>query len=141
MQQDAAGDEGFTLMELVVVVIVIGVLASVAIPVYIHQREKGHDAQARADLRNLAQHQELLLHRTGTYGTGAELDIPIGRVTISPGVDLRVVGYTGAEGFCLTSRHESSASTWSYDSLEGGALPKNAPCPTSYATADGTRIR
>ncbi len=46
-------DGGFTLVELLVVVIVIGILTGVAVPVYLSQRSKALDAAVRSDLRTL----------------------------------------------------------------------------------------
>lgn len=49
----AGRDDGFTLVELLVVVIVIGVLSTVAVPVFLRQRDKAATGVTKANQRNL----------------------------------------------------------------------------------------
>jgi len=45
-------EAGFTLIEILVVIIIIGILAGIAIPIFLSQRKKGYDAQVKSDLHN-----------------------------------------------------------------------------------------
>lgn len=47
-------EAGFTLIEILVVVLIIGILASIAVPVFLNQRKKSLESQLRADMKTVA---------------------------------------------------------------------------------------
>ena len=58
---------GFTLIELLVVIAIIGILAAAAIPQFGGYRRKGFDADAQANVRNMALAQEGYYLENNTY--------------------------------------------------------------------------
>ena len=68
-------ERGFTLIELMIVVAIVGILAAVALPSYNESIRKGKRAEGRAALVDLLQQQERYLGQRGAYaaftsGTG-----------------------------------------------------------------------
>jgi len=47
------GEKGFTLIELMIVIAIIGILAAIAIPQFVAYRQKGYDTQAKGELKSL----------------------------------------------------------------------------------------
>jgi len=58
---------GFTLVELLIVVVIIGLLATIAIPQFANTKEKAYIASMKSDLRNLATAEEAFFYDSAHY--------------------------------------------------------------------------
>lgn len=71
---------GFTLIEVVVVMAIIGILAAIAYPSYRQSVRKGRRGDAIAALVNMQLMQEKWRANNSTYGTAAQIGTPAGSV-------------------------------------------------------------
>jgi prepilin-type N-terminal cleavage/methylation domain-containing protein len=60
-------DTGFTLLELLVVVSIVGILASIAIPQYASYRARGYDSIVESQVRHIATGEEAYFASHSTY--------------------------------------------------------------------------
>src|SRR3712207_6202249 len=92
--------KGFTLIELVIVVVIIGILAAIAIPKFEFTKGKANVSAIKSDLRNLMSAQEAYYYDYQTYATALS-DLSVQK---SKGVDIWIYD-ADKKGWSATATH------------------------------------
>jgi prepilin-type N-terminal cleavage/methylation domain-containing protein len=93
------GEEGFTLVELTMVLLILGILLSVAVPSYLSFKDRASKAAAKADLAQVI--RSVAAYGADNYPGGAN----------DPNADPTDSGYTGISLIWLNQKYDQSIST------------------------------
>lgn len=117
---------GFTLIEIMIVVAIIGILASIAYPSYQEYVLRGNRVEGMALLNDAAARQERYYAQNNTYAdTVAKLGIPA----------------RSNNGLYTLAISDTTASTYTLTAAPGGAQVKDTKCGTLGLNQAGTKTK
>jgi len=124
---------GFTLIELMIAVAVIGILAAIAIPSYNEQIRRGRRAEAHAELGRLQLAQERWRADRSAYASNAQLSNIGGVATLPSGY--YTIALSTPSGNCANDTAASAANSYTITATAAGNQAGDSRCATIVLTS------
>lgn len=118
--------KGFTLIEVMIVVVIVGILAAIAFPAYSDYVRKTHRADAKAKMLELAQEMERCYIQSSAYtGCGAAENIDRYEITLDVGANSYTITATPNT---VGGQDQDACGTMTYNHLGLGTPETPAEC-------------
>ena len=128
-KQHSQLEKGFTLVELMIVVVIVGILSSIALPSFLNQQNKAKAACAETQVSALAKEQQIFFAENSAFATAlgtsdGELDTTPptmcnGYSAITLNAATVQATPTTEDGFCVIAKLDSSTGTYTLDKKKG----------------------
>jgi prepilin-type N-terminal cleavage/methylation domain-containing protein len=122
---------GFTLVELLTVVVIVGILGCIAVPKYMNYRRSAMDSVAKSACDSVVKAQFLVLNEKGTYSADYTELVMIGGLTIDRDVyygPITLGQPTELPKFSFTVNHKGArTTTFLFDSDDQRMIAQGGP--------------
>ena len=131
-EQYNENEEGFTLIELMIVVVIIGILAAIAIPIFANQQKAAQEATLKSDIKSLALNLQTSQTKTGKINFNFKT--PISRPDLySTGINSNFLVCFDDTSYAIFAKIPEADGYWSLNSKTGKLAEQPTGGIDSYA--------
>lgn len=128
MLQKKSEQKGFTIVELLIVIVVIGILAALVLNTFAGVQQRARDTERQTDVTALATQLEVYYNDNGTYPAFAQIDTAAEAEAAFPGIDAGALEAPG-QGFSLQGATSANQNQYGYVTTPADCLGTSAsPC-------------